>query len=129
MTTPISKVINSFHTEFQSSVLIPESLEKEFLNKAVGDFELNLYPINYDESTDSFDYTLSNTEVTLLGKLMYKHYLSREKDRILKLNNIVGKDISLTSMAASKSEIRLAYEGLTEEIAETFHKLMDSSYS
>lgn len=128
MTTPISDVLNYFYTEFQSTIELPEGLVKQFLLKAIGEFELNLYPINYDLENEVFQYDLNATEMSLLGKIMYKHYLSRERDRILKLNNIVGKDISLTSMGASKSEVRQAYEDVVEEIERTFSRLKKSSF-
>lgn len=129
MTTPKSSVLNYFHTEFQSSIELDAGLENQFLLKAIGDFELDLYPIKYDSEANEFDYDLSIIEQSLLGKLMYKHYLSRERDRILKLNNIVGKDISLTSVGQSKSTIIKASENLKIEIDEILHKLKTSSFN
>lgn len=129
MTTPKQDVINYFHTEFQSTEpLIPE-LEDQFLLKAIADFELNLYEIRYDSTSNVFEENLPSSEKSLLGKLMYKHYLSRERDRILKLNNIVGKDISLTSMGSAKSSILKAYESVEIEIEKIINRLKTNSYS
>lgn len=129
MTTPAQSVLDYFYTEFQSTKVLDEGLVKQFLLKSVGEFELNLSPLSYDGGTDTFDSVLSSIEMILLGKLMYKHYLSREKDRVLKLNNIVGKDISLTAMGSSKSEMRQAYEEVDYEIERMISRLKTNSYN
>lgn len=129
MTTPKNYVFNSFYKEFQDTKILPDGLADQFLLEAIGDFETNLYPINYNHSKEIFEEELSLAEISLLGKIMYKQYLSRERDRILKLNNVIGKDISLTSMAASKSEVRQAYNDVTLEIERRFNELKPSSYN
>ncbi|WP_079709857.1 hypothetical protein [Paraliobacillus ryukyuensis] len=126
--TTRDNVISNFHTEFQSPTVLPDGIEDQFLIKAVGDFQLDLYPISYSTSTKDFEESISISEEILLGKLMYKHYLSRELDRVLKLNNIVGKDISLTSMAGSKSSIQKRYTELVGEIDEVIYKLKDNTF-
>mgnify|MGYP001267560632 CR=1 FL=1 len=121
-------VINFFHTEFQSKKELPDGLENQFFLKAIAEFELELYPLKYDSANESFDSNLDLMEQSLLGKIMYKHYLSREKDRILKLSNIVGKDISLTATGLSKSYIIQAHEDVVSEIHILINKLKESSY-
>ena len=129
MTTSKSSVLNYFHTEFQSTTVLNPELEDQFMLKAIGDFELNLEPIKYDNTNEVFGVILSNSEQSLLGKLMYKHYLTRERDRILKLNNIVGKDISLTSMGQAKSSILKACESVDYEIEKIISRLKTNSYN
>lgn len=129
MTTPKVDVINYFHTEFQSTTPLIAELENQFLLKAIGDYELNLEPLNYDITSEVFSEKLSTPKQSLLGKLMYKHYLTRERDRILKLNNIVGKDISLTSMGLSKSSIIKACESVEYEIEKIISRLKTNSYN
>ncbi len=128
MTTPKSEVITNFHTEFQSPTALDSSLENQFLLKAVADFELNLYEVNYDSTNETFNNDLNQIEKSALGKLMYKHYLSRERDRVLKLNNIVGKDIKLTSMADSKRTIMKTHEELELEIDKLFSRMKNNSF-
>lgn len=129
MTTPKEQIYNSFYKEFQDTKELPEGLVNQFLLEAIGDFETNLYPINYNSDEGLFEEELSLAEISLLGKIMYKQYLSRERDRVLKLNNVIGKDISLTSMGASKSEMRQAYDDVKSEIKQRFNELKPSSYS
>jgi len=128
MPTPKSDVINYFHTEFQSPTPLMPDLENQFFLKAIGDYELSLEALNYDSANEIFGDELSIPKQSLIGKLMYKHYLTRERDRILKLNNIVGKDISLTSMGSSKSSILKACESVEYEIEKTISRLKTNSY-
>lgn len=129
MATSKEDILKFFHTEFQSNAVLNEGLENQFFLKAIGDFELDLYPLLYNSTSSEFETSLSISEQSLLGKLMYKHYLSREKDRILKLNNIVGKDISLTSVGHSKSAIVKETENLSIEIEKQMSKLKTSTYN
>lgn len=129
MTTPKQSVLNYFHTEFQSTKVLNDGLVDQILLKAVAEFELNLSPIDYNIEKSAFDKELSSIEMMLLGKLMYKHYLSRERDRVLKLSNIVGKDISLTATGASKSEMRQAYEDIEYEVERMLSRLKNNSYN
>jgi hypothetical protein len=128
MPTPVEKIINVFHSKFQSKTeLIPE-LEQQFLYNALADFEVDLYPLPYDESNNTFEKILSSPEVLLLGTLMYKAYLGRERDRVLKLNNIIGRDIKLTAMGNSKSSMNQAYDGVVKEATLLIDKLKDISF-
>jgi hypothetical protein len=128
MATPKSKVIDKFHSKFQSPIALPSALEDEFLLTAIGDFELDLYDLNYDDVGGQFPSDLSNKEINVLGTLMYKAYLNRERDRILKLNNIIGRDIKLTAMAESKAQINKAYEQVCGEVNNLINKLKDNSF-
>ncbi len=47
---------------------------------------------------------------------MYKDYLGRYRDRALKLNNIVGRDIQLTGLSNTKAQVNRSYEDLVDEI-------------
>lgn len=128
MSTPRSKITDVFHTKFQSTYIMPYELESQFLINAISEFELDLYKLEYDESLEMFEDDLSRPEINLLGMLMYKSYLGRERDRILKLNNIVGKDIKLTSMADSKRTMGDAVRELDDEIDDIKNKLKNNSF-
>ncbi|WP_063565471.1 hypothetical protein [Paenibacillus sp. O199] len=126
--TTYQDILNSFYSRFQSTKLLPEGLVKEFFNQALGDFEIDLYPLGWNIESQEFDEILERSIINLLGRLMYASYLSREVDRIVKLTNIVGKDISLTGMGDSKrfSMMKLAEE--ESKINEMKSKLKTSSY-
>lgn len=128
MTTPYSKIQNVFHSSFQSQTEILPELEKQFFINAIGDFSLDLYSLNYDLDSYEIEHDLSQAEINLLGKLMYKYYLHRERDRIMKLNNIVGRDIKLTGMSDTKQVINKMYSNLIDEIDLMMTKLKDNTY-
>lgn len=128
MTTPYEKVQNVFHSSFQSKVEIIPELERQFFINAIGDFSLDLYDLDYDVSTYEVKEDLTQSEINLLGKLMYKYYLQRERDRIMKLNNIVGRDIKLTGMSDTKQVINKMYENLMNEIYTMINKMKRNTF-
>ena len=123
MPTPNEKMINVFYSKFQSKVELPEGLVNQFPYTSIGEFSNELYTLNLSEDENSVEEDLTLAEIGLIGALMYKQYLHRERDKTLKLNNIVGKDIKLTAMGNSKYAMNTAYKELLEEIAVKVDKL------
>lgn len=123
MPTPNEKMINVFYSKFQSKVELPDGLVDQFLFTSIGEFSNELYPLTLSDDETYVQEELSLAEIGLLGSLMYKQYLHRERDKTLKLNNIVGKDIKLTAMGNSKYAMNTAYKELLEEIAVKVDKL------
>lgn len=82
-----------------------------------------MYPLFISEDEQAVLNELTLAEIGILGTLMYKQYLHRERDKTLKLNNIVGKDIKLTAMGTSKQTMNAVYKELLDEIAVKFDKL------
>ncbi|MGZ9868119.1 hypothetical protein ACU3L3_06830 [Priestia endophytica] len=122
MGTPYVKVQSVFHSKPQEKKALPEGLEEQFFINAVGDFETDLYPLHILED-NGLQEDLTNSEIQVIGLLMYKHYLERELDRILKLNNIIGRDIKTTGLGDSKSNTNKRLESLQEEIDKKISKL------
>lgn len=128
MSTPLTSILDVFHSKFQSKTLIPYDLEMQYFKNSIGMFELDLYSLEYDELFEEFSNNLSNSEVLLLGTLMYREYLSRERDRILKLNNIIGRDIKLTGSGESKANINKALTEINAQLNTMFDKLKTNSF-
>lgn len=132
MATPYERVQNVFYSSFQSKTEIIPELEHQFFINAIGDFSLDLYELDYSVDAESNEaeivQDITQSEINLLGKLMYKHYLHRERDRIMKLNNIVGRDIRLTGMSDTKQVINKMYDNLVNEINVIMTKLKDNTY-
>ena len=128
MSTPFEKIQNVFHSKFQSKIELMPELEQQFFINAISDFEVELYPLPFNEESFDIEEDLSYPEINLLGTLMYKEYLHRERDKTLKLNNIVGKDIKLTAMANSKYAMNTAYSSILSEIAEKIGKLKSLNF-
>ncbi|MEC4565344.1 hypothetical protein L8C07_05255 [Paenibacillus sp. CMAA1739] len=128
MGTGFEEVFENFYSRPQSKVLLEEDLVEQFLFLAVADYELELGPLNYHKDLKQFDSQLNNILINQLGAIMYRHYLSRELDRVLKLTNIVGKDIGLTGMGDTKRTMQIRLTNLDKEIADRFNKLKKNSY-
>lgn len=102
MPTQIDSVLNNFYSRPQSKVILDDGLVRQFLDSALSDYELELHSLDYDADKEEFNSVLSRSSINQLGGLMYRCYLSRELDRVLKLTNIIGKDIGLTGMGDAK---------------------------
>jgi hypothetical protein len=128
MSTSKTKVTDNFHSQFQDLNVIPPDLENQLFLNALGDFEGDLYTLTYDDVNEVISEDLSRTELNLLGKLMYKHYLNRERDRIIKLNNIIGRDVTLNGTGNTKQQMNITYDSVENDIENLVSKLKDNSY-
>lgn len=163
MATPYIAIQKSFHSRLTSKVPIISELEEQYLLDALGEFELQLYPITYvfgeqqieqegengedvqenqlfhNKSVTTFDSedeyifgeiveNLTRAEISLLGALMYKQYLSQQIDEVLQLHNIVGKDISITGVGQSKQVYISRYNKLDSEIKGFINGLKNNTY-
>lgn len=121
--TPINKIINVFYSKFQSKIELPEGLVHQFLITSLGEFSNELYVLHLTDDEQFIIEDINLSEIAVLGSLMYKQYLHRERDKTLKLNNIVGRDIKLTAMGNSKYAMNTAYTSLLGEIDLMLDKL------
>lgn len=112
MNTSYLDVLNVFHSLLKSKFEIDEDLEYQWFLNALADYELELSELNYLESQRVFADSLPRYVVKTLGLIMYVNYLKQELSRVMKLNGIIGKDISLTGMDATK---RVTLEELQSE--------------
>ncbi|ASA21824.1 hypothetical protein [Paenibacillus donghaensis] len=128
MSTPYEKVQKSFYAKFQSPVILPDGLIKEFFETALSEFELELYELQWSDESNEFETDLKKIEINLLGRCMYTAYLEREIDRIIKLTNIVGKDISLTGMGDAKRFSLQALANEEEKISKLKYMLKTNSF-
>lgn len=102
MSTPYIEVLNVFHSLVKSKIEIDEGLEYQWFLNALADYELEISNLNYLDIQKVFSDTLSRQVIRTLGLFMYVNYLTQELSRVMKLNGIIGKDISLTGMDATK---------------------------
>ena len=112
MSTSYLDVLNVFHSLLKSKFEIDEDLEYQWFLNALADYELELSELNYLESQRVFADSLPRYIIKTLGLIMYVNYLTQELSRVMKLNGIIGKDISLTGMDATK---RVTLEELQSE--------------
>ena len=102
MSTSYLDVLKVFHSLLKSQFEINEDLEYQWFLNALADYELEISSLDYLDNQKIFANPLSRQIIRTLGLFMYVNYLTQELSRVMKLNGIIGKDISLTGMDATK---------------------------
>lgn len=102
MGTPYQDIVDVFHSLFKSKFEINTDLEYQWFLNAISDYELEIDTLDFDSSSRSFSSNLPRYVVKTLGLIMYVNYLTQELSRVMKLNGIIGRDISLTGMDSTK---------------------------
>ncbi len=104
--TTAQEVYDSFEASFQDKSIIPETLEFEWLRKAVARYSIELDPLSFDEDSLSFNEKLDRYVVDTLAAFMKQSYQEREVSKVNKRVSIVGKDISIDGNNGSKTAAR-----------------------
>ncbi len=102
MSTSYKEILNVFHSLLKSKFEINEQLEYQWFLNALSEYELEISDLNYLDLEKTFSTNLPRHIIRTLGLIMYVNYLTQELSRVMKLNGIIGKDISLTGMDATK---------------------------
>ena len=100
--TTANEVIQSFESSFVDKKVLPESLEMEWLKKAVGRFSIELDPLNFDTELNKFDCQLDRYVIDTLAAFMKQMYMERQWSLVNKRVSIVGKDLSVGASDNSK---------------------------
>jgi len=112
--TTYTEVKTVFESMPMSKYILNDNLIRCWFFRALGDYELELTSLGFNSEIDEFSTKLTIYQINTLALLMYTYYLSRELSRVEKLNGIVGKDISMTGMDATKrvtlSDLKLQIE-------------------
>jgi hypothetical protein len=128
MSTSYSIIKKKFESEPQSKVVLPDELILEFFDSALGEYELELNPLNYNALTGIIEEDLTRSQILILAKLMYKYYISRDLDKYMKLQSMTGENLSVTGLGDSKKTMASRLESISTEINTLFSKIKDSSY-
>lgn len=129
MATSFSEVYDSFESSFQDKKVIPESLEKQWLKKAVARFEIELGDnLSMDTENDEFSGSIPQYVIDTLAAYMKQCYQEREVSKVNKRVSIVGSDVSIDgggrAYGAARNE--LLYDEEKSDIMT--HNQMPSSY-
>jgi hypothetical protein len=119
--TDYEQVINVFYSEIRNRHELPESLLNQWFVMAVRDYGLDISPLGYDAETQMFA-QISGAAINTLGLMMSVSYLKRERSRIGKLNNIIGKDIQLNATGDAKKAVKAEYDDLIYEVEQKLFK-------
>ena len=120
--TSYEDVIDTFESSFIDKYELPDELVKVWFNKAVGDYSLEIEDLNYDKLTEEFDVELDQSVISTLASLMKKYYQEREYSRVNKINNIIGKDISLNNTDSTKKNTREELNYIKDSVDEYYNK-------
>lgn len=100
--TTYKDILSSFQSLPQSKYLLLDGLIKQWFIDALGEYELEIDELAYDDELEIFDTKLARYQIKTIALIMYTYYLTRELSRAEKLSGINGKDISITGGDESK---------------------------
>ena len=103
MNTTANEVFQYFETYMRDKEVIPESLELYWLKRAIARYTLELEPLAFNEELMEFDCELSGTVIDTLAAMMEQMYQHRQVSKVNKRASIVTKDISLDTVANTKT--------------------------
>lgn len=95
-------VIASFESTFQERYQLPFELEMQWFHDALSEYELEIGTTGYSIETDEFPIDFPQYKIRTLGLMMKRSYCERELSRVNKIQNIIGKDVSLTGADGSR---------------------------
>lgn len=113
--TTANDVIQSFESSFVDKRIIPESLELEWLRKAIGRFSVELDPLVFDDELLEFDCKLDRYVIDTLAEFMLQMYQERQVSLVNKRVSIVGKDLSIDGSNGTKTAEKAHLEYIQEK--------------
>lgn len=122
LNTTRTQVVDSFESLPQDKYILPDGLIDQWLIDATGEYSLEISSIEYDSDLQEFSGILPQYSIKTIALIMYTYYLTRELSRVTKLNGIIGKDISLTGMDATKRVTKAELESELMRVQELLHK-------
>jgi hypothetical protein len=100
--TTYADIVRSFESLPQSKVVLADALIKEWFNSSLGIYELEIEELDFNEELNEFQSKLPKYKIKTIALLIYVEYLTRELNRLSKINGIIGKDIQMTGADSSK---------------------------
>lgn len=126
--TTAQEVFDSFEASFQDKSIIPESLELEWLKKAVARFSIELDPITFDEENLVFEGKLDRYVIDTLAAMMKQNYQEREVSKVNKRISIVTHDTSIDGNNGSKTAARNELEYDRSKVSEMIDNQKPTAY-
>ena len=119
----------SFESTFRERYSLPDGLTKQWFLDSLTQYEMEIAPTGYNPVLDEFPPTFKREGIVTIGLLMKLRYCERELSRVNKLNNIIGKDVSLNGTGETKrmTKEELLYE--QERVADFLKKQKKKCFS
>ena len=127
--TQAQEVIDFFESSFAERQIIPDSLEKILLRRAVGRYSTEIDPLHYDEMLAQFDTKLDDYVIGTLAQFMLQMYQERQVSLVNKRVSIVGKDISIDGSNGTKTAEKAHLEHIVSETDKMVEHQKPSAYS
>lgn len=129
MATQLSDVIESFESSFMDKKEIPDSLEMMWLKKAIGQYSIEISPLEYDEELGEFYSDLDRYTIDVLATMIKIYYLERELSRVDKIASIVGKDLSINGTNGLQKYTQDELLSVKADLIEMLDNLKPSAYN
>lgn len=126
--TTAEDVFDSFESTFADKEIIPQGLELVWLLKAIGQYSVEIEPLDFDESEMVFDTKLDRYVIDTLGLYMKQFYQEREVSKVNKRASIVTKDFSWDGTNGTKSYEKLHLEYVDAQLNEMLDNLKPTAY-
>lgn len=126
--TNAQDVFQSFEASFRDKSVIPQSLQLEWLKKAIARYSIEIDPLTFDCESGQFDTDLDRYTVDLLAAFMKQSYQEREVSKVNKRVSIVGKDLSIDGNNGSKNAARNELEYDREKSEQMLANLKPTAY-
>lgn len=127
--TTANEVIQSFESSFVDKKVLPESLEMEWLKKAIGRFSIELDPLSFDVELHEFDCKLDRYIIDTLAEFMMQLYQERQVSLANKRVSIVGKDLSIDGSNGAKTAEKAHLEYIREKASDMVENQKPTAYA
>ena len=108
-------MIQSFESSFADKSVLPESLEMEWLKKAIGRYSIELNDLNFDPELNQFDTRLDRYVIDTLAEFMKQSYQERQYSKVNKRISITGKDLGIDGSNGSKTATKAELDYIAEK--------------
>ena len=125
--TDYERVLDAFFATAQLNHKIPEDLLRKWFDMAVNSFSFDIFPLFFDEETQSIT-NGSDIILDVLGKMIYLQHLRRERARVNRLHNITGRDLT-SNFTETKRALKTEYDDVIYELEQLKYKLKRHAFS
>ena len=129
MATTYEDVEKVFASIFADKQVVSDELVSQWFDMALGEYELEIEPLIYDNVTKEFDSDLARPVINVLGYIVKKFYQERLISLTNKRNNIVTSDISMTGTDSAKSHMETELNQIKESIRSYYTNLKTPAYN
>ena len=120
--TQAQEVIDFFESSFADRQIIPDSLEKIWLRRAVGRYSTEIDPLHYDEMLAQFDTKLDDYVIGTLAQFMLQMYQERQVSIVNKRVSITGKDLGIDGSNGTKTSEKAHLEYISWNSSDMIEK-------